>query len=334
MKKIYSFISIIIAGASCIAQPTLTASTTNPVIGDNVVKKLFTPIPNQQGNPGANQTWDWSGVSELQTAIGQVISPVGTAYAALYPAANTCFQDSAGAIEYDLGDNTGLYRLGFQNPNSGTSSIYDNSMQILKYPLMYNSTYSDSYHSAVSGPGISGTLDGNVTITADGYGTLITPAGTFTNVLRIHAEINETYDYGFTTIVQIFDQYNYFKANLHFPLAEVITGTSGGNPFNSASWASASVGINEVNAELYKLSVYPNPVIENAEITYTVNKSSEVNIEIMDVTGRIVQTLNPGYMMPGLHAVPVESDRISNGIYFVALTINGETATTKMVVNR
>jgi len=335
MKKIYSYLALMIASASCFAQPTLTSSTVNPVIGQTVVKKFFTPVVHQEGNAGANQTWDWSTATEESSATGDVISPAGTAYAASYPTATSCFEDAGGSIEYDLGNSSGLYRLGIQSPNPPFSSIYDNSMQLLKYPFSYNGTYTDTYHSNIVGNGFPGTLAGTVTVTADGWGTLITPAGTFTNVLRVHAHMTETYDYGaLGTTDQDFDQYSYFKSNVHYPLAEMVSGLSGGSPFSNASWSSSSVGIEEASAAFYKLSVYPNPASTNAEITYTLDKSSEVSIEITDVTGRVVQSFDAAETPPGMHTLPVTASPLSNGIYMVAATIDGRTASIKMVVSR
>lgn len=335
MKKIYSLLLLLAGSGVCVAQPTLTAANSNPLIGQSFEKKLFTPVANQHGNAGANQVWDWSGVTEDISGTGEIVNPIGTPYYSTYPSSNICYQVFDGSYEYHLANSAGLYRLGFQSPAAGISNVYTNNVKLMQYPFSMNGTYTDTYAANVGVPGDTGTFSGSVTVTADGWGTLITPSGTYTNVLRVHAAFSEIYLYDiFGPITQTFDQYTYWQPDAHFPLAEYTVGLQGGAPFSSASWTVATVGINELAAENYKLSVYPNPVNTSAEITYTLTKSSDVSLVINDVTGRTIQSLKPAETQPGKHAVPVNAASFSNGIYLVAITIDGETATTKMIVAR
>ncbi len=204
----------------------------------------------------------------------------------------------------------------------------------MKYPFSLNGTFNDSYASTVIVPSDTAALTGSVVTTADGWGTLITPSGTFTNVLRIHAQYNETYAYiHYGPIVQTFDQYSYWKPDVHFPLAEYTTGLQGGLPFSSGSWAVTTVGINEVSADNFKLNVFPNPFLASAEISFVVETRSDVLLEIRDVSGRMVHSFESQNILPGKIILPFDGSSLSNGIYLLSLTINGQTVCGKMVIS-
>jgi len=335
MKKIYFILSLIsVAASATYGQPTLTNATTSPVPGITLEKKFFTPPPGQQGSSGANQSWNWASLVEEMSATGYYINPAGTPHSAAHPTATVCITDNNGAYEYDLGNTNGFFRLGYYNDNSGTELNFSNTTQILKYPLMYNSTWTDTYLASVVIPGGGGSVDGTVTVTADAWGTIITPAGTFTNVLRVHTVVDETYDYGVITIDQSADQYNFISANYHFPVAEVVYGVSNGSPYSSASWANVSVGIHENNSLLYNMSVFPNPVCEKAILTYTLEKYSSVTLQISDITGRIVQSFIAPESSPGRHELPIDASGLSDGIYSVAAIVEGNSSIAKLVVRR
>jgi len=333
MKKIYLLLTFAFAVAISHAQPTLTDANSSPVIGQSFERKTFTPVTGQEGSAGANQTWDWGSLDEDFSAIGDYVSPVGTAHAADHPTATACLV-MAGATEYDRSDNTGIFRLAFYNPGQQTEQVYDVPTKFLSYPFSLNSTYTTSYHANIIGPGFSGTQTGDMTVTADAWGTLITPAGTFTNVLRVHTHVVEIVDYGALGIFhQTADQYIYMTPGIHYPIGSVIWGESEGSPYSGGTWSTAAVGINEMNAELYKLSVYPNPANEFASFSYTLSELSSVSVSVMDQTGRIVQKSGEEKMQPGNHTFHVDAAILSNGIYFIQAIINDETASIRMLVN-
>ena len=333
MKKIYLLFTIITAAASSYAQPTLTSANSNPVTGLTFERKSFTPVTGQEGSGGANQTWNWSAVVEDLSATGSYISPIGTDHAAENPTATACLS-LVGALEYQRGDNAGLYRLAFYNPAQQLEQVFDIPFKIIAYPFTMNSTYSSSYHANIVGPGFSGTQDGTMTVTADGWGTLITPSGTYTNVLRVHTHVNEVYDYGVMgQIPQTADQYLFIAPNVHYPIGAITWGDQDGSPFSGGIWSTTAVGINEVNASLYKLSVYPNPANDVTSFSYTLKELSSVAISVMDQTGRIVQKSDDEMLQPGKHIFELDAATLSNGIYFVQAIINNERASIKMLVN-
>jgi hypothetical protein len=77
--------------------------------------------------------------------------------------------------------------------------------------------------------------------------------------------------------------------------------------------------INIVN----KMIVYPNPANKMAHIEYTLAQSINVNIEVYNMLGSRVQTLVSGQQIAGDHTIDLNTDGLSNGMYFAK--INGNT---------
>ena len=69
-------------------------------------------------------------------------------------------------------------------------------------------------------------------------------------------------------------------------------------------------------------TISPNPFESNAFITYTLNQGSFVNIEIVDLYGRLVKTLVNEYQHHGDQKLSLSSDGLTSGIYFCTLRTN------------
>ena len=77
---------------------------------------------------------------------------------------------------------------------------------------------------------------------------------------------------------------------------------------------------------------YPNPFSGSTEITYELNISSEVIIEVMDLTGRIVLRINEGQKSAGKHTAKLIANTLESGIYLYTLNADNFSETKKMVI--
>jgi hypothetical protein len=83
------------------------------------------------------------------------------------------------------------------------------------------------------------------------------------------------------------------------------------------------------------LNAYPNPAANETTISYSLNRSGDVNIVITDIMGRTVKTMNQGSQVAGTsYNVNLNTTDLANGTYFYTLSVNGEKQTKKFVVNR
>ncbi|MGM0459008.1 MAG: T9SS type A sorting domain-containing protein [Bacteroidota bacterium] len=77
---------------------------------------------------------------------------------------------------------------------------------------------------------------------------------------------------------------------------------------------------------------YPNPFNPVTVIGYSLPRSSEVSIEIYDMTGRRVAVLNEGVQNAGRHSVEFDASDLSSGIYMYRLHSSGNVLTRKMTL--
>lgn len=77
---------------------------------------------------------------------------------------------------------------------------------------------------------------------------------------------------------------------------------------------------------------FPNPVEDNANIEYEIQKASNVKMEVMDATGKIIFTKDLGKQTCGTHQLTIDASKWSSGIYYYTLYSGEQHLTKKMVV--
>ena len=117
------------------------------------------------------------------------------------------------------------------------------------------------------------------------------------------------------------DIYSPANANHSTPMIRMILGTT--------------ASLSEEVALASTLNAYPNPANNSTTITYSLNKSGNVNIVITDIMGRTVKTMEQGSQVAGTsYNVNLNTSDLANGTYFYTLSVDGERQTKKFVVNR
>ncbi len=76
----------------------------------------------------------------------------------------------------------------------------------------------------------------------------------------------------------------------------------------------------------------PNPFDGTTTITFQLPAESHVTLEVFDVTGRKVASLLDETRMPGEHAVRLDAQSWTPGIYFYRLTAGGAVEQKKMLL--
>jgi subtilisin family serine protease len=69
----------------------------------------------------------------------------------------------------------------------------------------------------------------------------------------------------------------------------------------------------------------PNPFMDKTTITYQVKSSGYVELIVLDVTGRIIQTWAEGDKLPGTHETLYSGEGIRAGLYFYKIVVQGQT---------
>jgi hypothetical protein len=166
------------------AQSPILDSTVCLTVGDLAqIKVINNALSISPGSNGPAQTYDYSVLPAFNSnyeilGVDNLTSPFGNTY----PTANaTVSWSSFGTPYYHfLLSDTSYQYLG--GGGSFGDYQYIDTYKQLQFPFAYNDSYTDTFI-AVSNTG--GYRAGSVTVTGDGYGTLMVPGHTFTNVLRV-----------------------------------------------------------------------------------------------------------------------------------------------------
>jgi hypothetical protein len=117
-------------------------------------------------------------------------------------------------------------------------------------------------------------------------------------------------------------------------------GTTSGDDWN---WAPskriivrAPIGIKPISTEVpsaYNLQQnYPNPFNPSTSIKFSLPSSSSVKLLVMDITGKVVETLVDETLTAGIYDYNLNASSYASGIYFYKLVANDFSSTKKMIL--
>ena len=324
--------SLMLICSVSIAQPTLTATGMNPVIGNSYTGESANYV--SPGSSGASQTWNLSSMSGTSSSTANAVAPGSTSYGGSFPNSNLAWSGSGGSAVYYK---TSTSALQFYGAASGTSVLsYSNPEDLLHYPFTYNNTYNDTWAVNYNSGGYTVYRTGTTTVTADSYGTLVTPAGTFTNVLRIHFVENyqdSMYIMGPQVVTYNNDEYIWYKEGTHVQLATVYTLTpSTGSPTTSGSYTTLTSGINDFSEILSSSDLYPNPTSDKVTIDFTLTKNQKADVRLFNEVGQQVKISQSVYGIQGENKILLDVAELPEGIYFAQIVLEGNVTATKRFV--
>lgn len=84
----------------------------------------------------------------------------------------------------------------------------------------------------------------------------------------------------------------------------------------------------------FAISNYPNPFNGWTNILYYLPRSTKITLDIYDIIGRKVKSLDEGFHQEGQHLIRFNSSGLSSGVYFCKLTTSFGDLTTKLLVEK
>ena len=78
----------------------------------------------------------------------------------------------------------------------------------------------------------------------------------------------------------------------------------------------------------------PNPAGNSTLIAYELTKATDVRLSIIDITGKNVMEVKEGKQMAGAHSITINTNNLSNGMYYYTLNADNTSITKKMIVNK
>lgn len=92
-----------------------------------------------------------------------------------------------------------------------------------------------------------------------------------------------------------------------------------------------TLGMEESTSEISIGNVFPNPTTGTTTIDYSIVNASNVNVEIVDVTGKVIYTVNKGTQEAGANQIAFDASTFTNGVYYVTISTEESTVTRKFI---
>ncbi len=77
---------------------------------------------------------------------------------------------------------------------------------------------------------------------------------------------------------------------------------------------------------------YPNPFNNTTYVDMTLSNAADVSLEISNILGQRVKSVDYGHYGSGLHKIAIESEGLESGIYFYTLNTGKDAVTRKMII--
>jgi len=346
MKKIYVLASLALTVNAFAQSPTIT-STNLPHVGytfndrnDSTTAQMasFTLTPGS----GSAQTWNYaSAFVTTYTTSSAYVAASSLAGASSFLGSNLGINASTGTVTASVfftTSSSGIVMNGFYEP--GITIVYTPFSEALPTPFTCgNSSVTTYSYTFVSGT-YQSKRHATRTITADAYGSLTTPAGTYPSTLRVKsyekgldsAFISGTF-YSVTKDSSL--SYSWFQNSPSLILMSI--NRDGANTkTTSASYLSSFVNdIENHTTPFAAMSLFPNPASDATGLSYVNKNATHVTIELFDLNGRFIAILANENQPVGKQTLAIDTKalQLNAGLYFVRISSPNGSETVKLSVN-
>ena len=358
MKTQLFTIALAFISVNALAQITVTDSDIISV-GD-IVHQAIDSMPSNSitiGNSGANQTWDFSSLQDMEVDVIDVISPVGTPYENIHPDANICVEMDGDLLYLDK-TSSGVEMVGF-----GDLPV---NVMMIPLPLTYNLIHQDGpntimdsvlvnsglfdnslapvislnpLHDQIDSLKISATITSNFNV--DAWGNITIPLGNY-DALRLKVEETTTTQFSvycsagglaggwfsaetfFPIETEIANRYQWWSNNpmFNFMLAELEV-----DSLDNVEFVTFLTDNQAATAQILPnilVDVYPNPTLETITISTSTNNSEFM---VSDVNGKVLS--NERFSKTS----QFNFSEYPSGVYFVKV-ISGKNVVSKKIVKQ
>jgi len=81
------------------------------------------------------------------------------------------------------------------------------------------------------------------------------------------------------------------------------------------------------------VNVFPNPANEYFRIELSVPESGNATIELFDMTGKMVETLQDGNMEKGIYTLETSTDDLMPGLYLIRTTVGNQVVNSRLMID-
>ena len=96
----------------------------------------------------------------------------------------------------------------------------------------------------------------------------------------------------------------------------------------------STTGIDEAEKNIRNVSIYPNPANNFIHVNYSLEKAGNIEMEITDINGNLVQRLFYGNKPSGANSFSADLDRMAPGLYLLRMTVDDSSLYKKILVQQ
>lgn len=259
---------------------------------------------------GPNVTWDFSGVVITNTRQLQIGEPSTAPGASNFPSATAvAFADDVPPYTFIEVTGNEMRTLGIMTDNL---LIYSDPLTTMVLTCTYGTTWTDTYANPEA--------QGERTYAADGYGTLVGPAGSFNDVLKVHTEYTslDTILNGAHYEGLVVEDY-FWRNGIGWPLVTSLRSIvyADGQPIQE-TWGGSALAL--FFTDVRELSdadparVWPNPTTGRITLSFKDPLQPVCHYSVYDATGQLL------YQRPlpaGKGTEEVDLSRYGKGTYVI-----------------
>lgn len=101
---------------------------------------------------------------------------------------------------------------------------------------------------------------------------------------------------------------------------------------NIRTFFNTLTGVNEVISPVSELNLFPNPSSSELNVKFILKESSEVVIDILDLSGRLVVNLAKEKAQAGSNSCFYRTDMLATGSYLIRIRLNAFFSTQKLII--
>jgi hypothetical protein len=82
------------------------------------------------------------------------------------------------------------------------------------------------------------------------------------------------------------------------------------------------------------ISIFPNPANSQTTLSFSIEKSCNVSLEIFDLLGKRLKSVILGELSVGSHSLDIDLSELQSGTYYYRITEGNIVETQKIVIDR
>jgi len=335
MKRIlFILCAAVISGLAFAQSPVITHENVY-LIGDQS-QIAWCSNDAEPGDDGADITWDFSGLNEIEEQVFDYVEPATTIFGYQFPNATLCGvgMDNYHSF-YRVSDNHLIVEgyAGYEEGSTDTLKIlYSDVEELIPLPFEYGDTHFDTFEGLSQVMGFEASLEGEIDLEVDGYGTLILPNGTFENVVRYH--FNRTQDntiFGQTSTVTK-EQWGWMSADHRFWLCLMETNNDGFGEEDIVWYAKNPLILSADNLEVQEISIFPNPSSGDQKLYFDSNFEANATVQLYALDGKLINQENRFISLGTNEIIPEK--QLASGMYTVIITSENKRLVSKLIIRQ